>query len=41
LLPESATLRMGDTISRADVAAWMLTALTDTTTSRRSVVIAG
>ncbi|MFM9555190.1 NAD(P)H-binding [Streptomyces sp. cf124] len=41
LLPESATLRMGDTVSRADVAAWMLTALTDTTTSRRSVVIAG
>jgi uncharacterized protein YbjT (DUF2867 family) len=40
-LPESATLRMGDTISRADVAAWMLTALTDATTSRRSVVIAG
>jgi uncharacterized protein YbjT (DUF2867 family) len=41
LLPGSATLRMGDTISRADVAAWMLTALNDTTTSRRSVVIAG
>jgi hypothetical protein len=32
---------MADTISRADVAAWMLTALTNPTTSRRSVVIAG
>ncbi|MGX1471668.1 UNVERIFIED_CONTAM: uncharacterized protein YbjT (DUF2867 family) [Streptomyces canus] len=40
-LPESVTLHMGDTISRADVAAWILTALTDTTTSRRSVAIAG
>ncbi|MFC8519396.1 NAD(P)-dependent oxidoreductase [Streptomyces sp. NPDC057257] len=40
-LPKSATLRMGDTISRADVAAWMLSALTSPTTSRRSVVIAG
>ncbi|MEY9842918.1 NAD(P)-dependent oxidoreductase [Streptacidiphilus sp. EB103A] len=40
-LPESATLRMGDTISRADVAAWLLTALTNPATSRRSVVIAG
>ncbi|WP_427168746.1 NAD(P)-dependent oxidoreductase (plasmid) [Streptomyces sp. C1-1] len=40
-LSESATLRMADTISRADVAAWMLTALTNPTTSRRSVVIAG
>ncbi|MFF1303530.1 NAD(P)-dependent oxidoreductase [Streptomyces sp. NPDC058307] len=40
-LPESATLRMGNTVSRADVATWMLTALSDTTTTRRSVVIAG
>ncbi|MFF5301982.1 NAD(P)-dependent oxidoreductase [Streptomyces sp. NPDC013161] len=40
-LPHSATLRMGKSISRADAAAWLLTALADTTTSRRSVVIAG
>ena len=40
-LPESATLHMGDTISRADVAAWILTALSDTTTSHRTVAIAG
>lgn len=40
LLPESATLRMGATISRADVAARLLTATTDGTAGRRSVVIA-
>lgn len=40
-LPPTATLRMGDTVSRADVAAWLLAAVADTSTSRRSVVIAG
>ncbi|MFE2424679.1 NAD(P)-dependent oxidoreductase [Streptomyces hokutonensis] len=39
-LPTSATLRMGDTVSRTDVAAWMLAAVTDTSTSRRPVAIA-
>ncbi|MFF4117639.1 NAD(P)-dependent oxidoreductase [Streptomyces sp. NPDC001714] len=41
VLPESATLRMGDSISRADVAAWMLATVSDATFDRRSVVIAG
>ncbi|MGW0948022.1 NAD(P)-dependent oxidoreductase [Streptomyces sp. NPDC002623] len=40
-LPATATLRLGDTVSRADVAAWMLAAVTDVSTSRHSVVIAG
>ena len=39
-LPGTATLHIGDTISRADVAAWLLTAATDHAAQRRAVAIA-
>ena len=39
-LPDTATLRMSDTISRADVAAWLLSAAADQTTCGRAVVLA-
>jgi len=35
-VPSSATLRLADTSTRADVAAWLLDAVTDQSLSRRS-----
>ncbi|MFE4664674.1 NAD(P)-dependent oxidoreductase [Streptomyces sp. NPDC056716] len=40
-LSKDTTLRMGDTIARADVAAWMIAAAQDGAAHRRSVVLAG
>jgi hypothetical protein len=40
VLPESATLHIGDTISRADVAAWLIAAVADASTRHRAVAIA-
>jgi uncharacterized protein YbjT (DUF2867 family) len=41
VVADSVTLRMGDSVARADVAAYLLAAVTDQTTSRRAVAIAG
>jgi uncharacterized protein YbjT (DUF2867 family) len=39
-LPDTTTVRMGATISRADVAAWLLSAATDQSARGRAVVVA-
>ena len=41
VVPDRATLQMGDSIARADVAAWLLTAAADELTSHRAIAIAG
>ena len=41
VVPDGATLQMGDSIARADVAAWLLTAAADELTSHRAIAIAG
>jgi uncharacterized protein YbjT (DUF2867 family) len=41
VVPGRATLKMGDSIARADVAAWLLTAAADESASRRAIAIAG
>ena len=40
-LPATETLRMSNTVARADVAAWLLAAAADKSTHRRAVAIAG
>jgi uncharacterized protein YbjT (DUF2867 family) len=41
VVPDSAALRMSQTISRADVAAWLIAAVTDESAHRRAIAIAG